>query len=297
MEIVTPTFPTSTDDKTTRGVVAFLTGSSQYPGAAILGTTAAVCAGAGYVIYGGNSEVGRMVISARPEVVADHQFLANLQNQRNSGGKVVDVLVLGSGVGAPEAIAELVDVVNLHLNQPVAKVALIVDAGAAVAIGSSQLGILPDNVILTPNLPEFLNIFRSCTSSAEMPTLDEFRTSPSQYVQIVQQQIGGTVVLKGSTTAIRNSSDGQLVQNQAHNLATAGSGDVFAGLLCAILGIRKPSTGHEIVTAIKYATQVHASTARHLALQFGHELAPVPAFDVAKQLAWGICNCSSVVMK
>ena len=45
--------PQTTDDKYSRGVEGFVTGSNAYPGAAILGVTAAIRTGIGMVRYFG----------------------------------------------------------------------------------------------------------------------------------------------------------------------------------------------------------------------------------------------------
>ncbi|MFM6939785.1 MAG: NAD(P)H-hydrate dehydratase, partial [Rhodoluna sp.] len=61
--------PTAKDDKYSRGVVGFITGSIDYPGAALLGVTAALRTGIGMVRYLGPDSVARMLIEVRPEVV------------------------------------------------------------------------------------------------------------------------------------------------------------------------------------------------------------------------------------
>jgi NAD(P)H-hydrate repair Nnr-like enzyme with NAD(P)H-hydrate dehydratase domain len=45
--------PTSSDDKYSRGVVGFITGSNDFAGAAILGVTAAIRSGVGMVRHVG----------------------------------------------------------------------------------------------------------------------------------------------------------------------------------------------------------------------------------------------------
>lgn len=57
------------DSKYTRGVVGMLTGSDQYPGAAILGVEGAARAGAGYVRYVGPRRCQDAILQRRPETV------------------------------------------------------------------------------------------------------------------------------------------------------------------------------------------------------------------------------------
>lgn len=61
--------PTTNDSKYTRGVVGLMTGSARYPGAAVLGTSAAAQSGAGYVRYVGPDVCGQLVLERQPEVV------------------------------------------------------------------------------------------------------------------------------------------------------------------------------------------------------------------------------------
>ena len=61
--------PAASDDKYSRGVVGFRTGSAAYPGAAVLGVEAAWRTGAGFVRFSGPEEPARLVLARRPETV------------------------------------------------------------------------------------------------------------------------------------------------------------------------------------------------------------------------------------
>ena len=61
--------PTADDDKYSRGVLGVITGSHDYPGAAVLGVEAAARTGVGMVRYTGPRAVGVMVLARRPEIV------------------------------------------------------------------------------------------------------------------------------------------------------------------------------------------------------------------------------------
>src|SRR3954453_5362537 len=61
--------PTPADDKYSRGVVGFRTGSDAYPGAAVLGVEAAWSTGVGMVRYLGPDGAAPLVLSHRPETV------------------------------------------------------------------------------------------------------------------------------------------------------------------------------------------------------------------------------------
>ncbi|MDO9591060.1 MAG: NAD(P)H-hydrate dehydratase, partial [Microcella sp.] len=61
--------PTAADDKYSRGVVGFVTGSTRYPGAAVLGVEAALRTGVGMARYLGPSRPTEMVLQQRAEAV------------------------------------------------------------------------------------------------------------------------------------------------------------------------------------------------------------------------------------
>src|SRR3982750_3074821 len=63
------TVPGPDDDKYSRGVLGFATGSSRYPGAAVLGVEAALHTGVGMVRYLGPGRPTRLVLQRRPEAV------------------------------------------------------------------------------------------------------------------------------------------------------------------------------------------------------------------------------------
>lgn len=76
--------PKVTDSKYTRGVVGLITGSVQYPGAAVLSTTAAARSNIGMVRYLGPQHAQDLVLQALPEATM--------------GKGRVEAWVVGSGV-------------------------------------------------------------------------------------------------------------------------------------------------------------------------------------------------------
>src|SRR3954463_15752274 len=85
--------PVPGDDKYSRGVVGVLTGSAQYPGAAVLGVEGAARAGAGMVRYLGDEGAARYLLQRRPEAVT-------------APGRV-QAWLIGSGMDAAHRTEEL----------------------------------------------------------------------------------------------------------------------------------------------------------------------------------------------
>ena len=86
--------PGTADDKYSRGVLGMVTGSTRFPGAAVLGVEAALHTGLGMVRYLGPTEVGTLVLQRRPEIVL--------------GDGRVQAWLLGSGIDAAHRPAALI---------------------------------------------------------------------------------------------------------------------------------------------------------------------------------------------
>jgi hydroxyethylthiazole kinase-like uncharacterized protein yjeF len=241
--------PTAQDDKYSRGVVGFRTGSVEYPGAAILGVTAAMRTGVGMIRYWGPSEVSNLLLEVRPEVVC--------------GEGKVQAAVLGSGVPTDGSQADAIRAYEQGDEL------LVLDAGALALIDFGALA--PATAVLTPHAGEMARLLDRLGISIE------FDYEAAQRVALA---LGQFVLLKGSTTFIA-SPFGQVVSvgpNPAA-LATAGTGDVLAGILGALFAHNRAALADDeaMMTAIELGVLLH-SAAADLASQDG----PVAALDVAE---------------
>lgn len=222
--------PLPTDDKYSRGVVGFATGSTDFPGAAILGVTAAMRTGVGMVRYLGPVEVSNLLIEARPEAVL--------------GAGRAQAWVIGSGV--PSNDSRIVEALSFDGRK-------VVDAGA---LSIENLARLTNQDFITPHSGEAMRL--GCENVEELTLLTE-----------------AVVVLKGSVTKVgqRGSQTLDIGPNPA-DLATAGTGDVLAGILGALIAANPGANGVELAL---FAVELHAEAAR-IAAQAG----PVAALDVAE---------------
>lgn len=64
---------------------------------------------------------------------------------------------------------------------------------------------------------------------------EDIEDDPYSWAQIAHRLTGATVLLKGSTTVVAGEDETWIVNNAPSWLATAGSGDVLAGILGALL--------------------------------------------------------------
>ncbi|MFN4001450.1 NAD(P)H-hydrate dehydratase [Microcella sp.] len=200
------------DDKYSRGVLGMVTGSTRYPGAAVLGVEAALRTGVGMVRYLGPARAADLVLQRRPEAVT-------------AEGRV-QAWVLGSGMDAgATAVEEGPDAecagrmrAALASGHP-----LVIDAGALDAVGSAR-----GPAIITPHARELARL-----SGAD---LDAVLADPAGAARAAAERFGVTVLLKGHATHVVARGGPTLVARSATPwLATAGAGDALAGILGALV--------------------------------------------------------------
>lgn len=242
--------PNATDDKYSRGVVGFVTGSDSYPGAAILGVTAAMRTGIGMVRYLGPRSVGDVLIQARPETVL-------------SDGRA-QAWVFGSGV--PEHDQQI-EVMRSHFGQ--AELA-VVDAGAIEFLNLKSANA---RTVITPHAGELARLLGLSRTEIEGKPLEHAKNAATEF--------GCTVLLKGNTSHIA-SPEGELVtlSNLSSALSTAGTGDVLAGILGALLAANSEDAGkNSFVEIIELGVRLHSSAAEYASMS-----GPIVALDVAEAI-------------
>ena len=200
--------------KYSRGVLGVVAGSARYPGAAVLACRGALAAGAGMVRYVGPPEVADLVRQACPEVVC--------------GTSVADAHVqawlLGSGLadGAHEQLERVRDAAATGL--PV-----VADAGALPALPRD----LAPHFVLTPHAGELAALLARYGAA---PGRNGVEDATLAAVRRASDLTGATVLLKGATTLVAAPAGAVFSQAEATPwLATAGSGDVLAGILGGLL--------------------------------------------------------------
>lgn len=203
--------PGPLDNKYTRGSVGFVTGSSDYPGAALLGIHAAFEVGIGIVEFLGPKAVADFVISIRPEVIP--------------GIKKSRALVVGSGVSPTDEFQVSNVQAALMLGLP-----MIIDAQALQLASFEKLSAL---FLVTPHAKEAERLFRRFGIERNAT---EIAANPLASAGELADLVGGTVLLKGSTTVIAASGFPPIeIGPLSPHLATAGTGDVLAGLIAALV--------------------------------------------------------------
>lgn len=208
--------PTSCDHKYTRGVVGLVTGSTAYPGAGVLSAGGALAAGPGMVRYLG--QVPEMVLGAHPEVITQP-------------GRV-QAWVIGSGI--PGRTNEARGVERALHEGMAAQVPIVVDAGGLdwVEVGHLAGTACTPRIVLTPHAGELAALL---TRLGQPVDRSQVEADPRRWARAGSALTGASVVLKGAITVIV--SGGQVfAQGEASPwLASAGTGDVLAGILGTVL--------------------------------------------------------------
>ncbi|WP_095532447.1 bifunctional ADP-dependent NAD(P)H-hydrate dehydratase/NAD(P)H-hydrate epimerase [Actinomyces gaoshouyii] len=290
--------PGATDHKYTRGVVGLHAGSEAYPGAAVLAVSGAIRAGVGMARIQAPRRAVDLVLASRPEavpaigrcqaiVVGPGTHRADQPRAEELRGALRAALRRGSGEGQWA----------------------VIDAGA--------LPLLPDLLgeglicgpehVLTPHAGEAAALLSGLGLPA---TREEVEAAPASAARGLAGATGATVILKAVPALIARPGGGPVLSLDAGPgwLATAGSGDVLAGALGAVLAAvradRERAEGHQrgelsigaagllledaVALAAAASVRLHADAGRLAsgqALGRGHEGRPIAALDVADHLS------------
>ena len=211
-------WPTADSHKYTRGHAVIL-GGTAITGAARLAAHAAQRIGAGLVTIAADPSVVPLYAAWRADLLVRaisgaEDFREMLTDRR------LNAVLLGPGSGVDDRLAQAI---GIALD---AEVGLALDADCFRVLaerGNGLLDRLNGRVVMTPHEGEFARIFGEPKPRLKS-TLDAAR------------QTGSTVVLKGSDTVIaRADGTGVINAGASPDLATAGSGDVLAGLVVGLL--------------------------------------------------------------
>jgi len=172
----------------------------------------------------------------------------------------ISALCLGPGMGLGAAQAALLSAA-LDLSQGRS---LVLDADAI-----THLARTPDmaqkvhkGCLLTPHAGEFARLFPKIAARLDAPARNGPAYSKLDATRDAARQIGATVLFKGPDTVIA-APDGQtalhaaVYDRAAPWLATAGAGDVLAGLICGLL-----ARGYAPFESACWAAFVHVECAR-----------------------------------
>lgn len=210
-------------DKYRAGNVAVVAGSTEYPGAAVLCARAAARAGAGYVTLFVPEDALASVrahlveVVVRPRPADDDALLATLQHASS--------VVLGPGLGRTPQTESLVRTLCRGLERP-----CVVDADGVVALAGYTDLLEGKAAVITPHAREFSRLVGTTRDRIERDHVAAAAAFGKAHPR------GPVLLLKGSPSVIAlDAARLHLSWVGTSALATAGSGDVLAGAIGALL--------------------------------------------------------------
>jgi ADP-dependent NAD(P)H-hydrate dehydratase / NAD(P)H-hydrate epimerase len=206
--------PSDLDHKYSRGVLGLITGSAQFPGAAVITTSAALATGIGMARFHSSSGLAHLVLHESPETVVQP-------------GPVTAWLA-GSGIEAKkyrDFTTWLRHRWFALINRQ--NVPTVLDAGALYLAGT-----LNQPTLITPHAGELSRLLaqRNTPVTSEMIEAD-----PAKWALAAAELLGVTVLLKGSRTVVAHGDRLITLPKATSWLATAGSGDILAGIIGALV--------------------------------------------------------------
>lgn len=272
------------------GRVLVIGGSKSMAGAPVLAGRAALRAGAGVVELCVPDCVAAVVAAFDPCLIVhgltsdtDGCFAAKSTSDLCKFADRADVIVCGPGLGRSPELVALVKMLWQEMPQT-----MIVDADALYALSCLDNDLLTQHVgvrIITPHAGEMRRLKPVSELQAQAISSDS-RLQLEKAANEFAAQNQAIVVLKGPNTLITNGT--QYSHNVTGNpgMATAGTGDVLAGIIAALVG-----QGLPVYQATELAVLAHGM-AGDLAAKSLTELS-VTANDLIDYLpqAWQKIRC------
>jgi hydroxyethylthiazole kinase-like uncharacterized protein yjeF len=206
--------PSEIDHKYSRGTLGVITGSAQYPGAAVLTTSAALATGLGALRFHSSSGLAHLVLHQSPEALVQP-------------GPVV-AWIAGSGIDGRkyENLSTWLRHRWFKLLQR-QNVPTLLDAGALYLAGK-----LDQPTLITPHAGELSKLLALHGINVSSENIE---ANPQEWVLRASSTLGVTVLLKGSVTYVARNDYLIELPKATPWLATAGSGDVLAGIIGGLI--------------------------------------------------------------
>jgi len=215
------------------GKILVVAGSRDFTGAPFMCTQSALRAGAGSVVLAVPESLHFILARKLTEAMV-HPLPETSEGTMASGAfdalvpriEWADVVILGPGLSRNAETADLVHRLIPRIRKP-----LILDADGLVGLGKKPALVRNRKMptILTPHTGELAGISCRKSQAIEAARIEAARGAARDFRSIV--------ILKGSPTATATP-EGDVVLNTSGNpgMATAGSGDVLAGIIGALVG-------------------------------------------------------------
>ena len=223
-------FPQVNAHKYSRGKLLLVAGAQPYPGAACLAAYAGQRMGAGYVeVFTHSANVDKLQAYRPSLVVRDWDSLLSRDTLEQAREGRPCAYLVGSGFDATDSeSAHLLMHVLKNAEAPV-----LVDGGAIAGLSGTAARSLCRSrhekglvMVVTPHSGEAAVIGRPLGLTG-LPQVD--------YAEELAWEYGAIVVLKGANTVVSDGEHSYAMTEGTAALAKAGTGDVLAGMIAALL--------------------------------------------------------------
>lgn len=230
------------------GRVVVIAGSLGMTGAGYLASAAALRGGAGVVLWSIPRSLNHIAEAMTAEVmtlpIPDTPSGAPAMEAREilvEAAREADCVVLGPGLPVAGDTGEL-----MRLLIPEIFPTLILDGGALTAIGDDLMIVRKrqNPTIMTPHPGEMGRLIKKTSDTVQQKR----REFAIKYAQLS----GAVMALKGEGTIVTNAKDTYTNASGNPGMATAGSGDVLAGVIAALV-----AQGLEPFAAAKLGVYLH----------------------------------------
>lgn len=213
------------------GTALLINGAYGMAGAAMLSAKAAMRSGVGIVKSVIAKSIYPAFTSFLPEAVCiptneteigqlNYKDIDIKELQKNT-----NAILFGCGIGVSDSTEKLLESIIKNANVP-----LVIDADG-INLLSQSIELLKESkvpIILTPHPKEMARLYGK--------SVDEIEENRIEFARLFATKYGVTLVLKGANTIV-STKQGEIFINTIGNngMATAGSGDVLAGVIVSIL--------------------------------------------------------------
>lgn len=251
-------------NKGTFGKVLLVAGSVNMAGAAVLAAKAAYRAGAGMV---------KVITPSQNRVILQEtvpEALSGTAEDLRESLKWADAVAVGPGIGKSEEAKECLEIVVSESRLP-----LLIDADGLNLLAEdgklqNVLSAREGNVILTPHVGELSRLTGESIAS--------LKEDLAFYAKQVAERFHAVVAAKDARTFICAEHSATCVNVRGNSgMATAGSGDVLAGVIAGLLAQRMKPFG-----AASVGVYVHALAGEYAAESLGEYA--VMAGDIAEKV-------------
>lgn len=215
------------------GKVLVIAGSNEMCGACLLSAEAALRTGCGMVRIITPKENKAVLAERLPEAISDvYETEEELKGQLQKGCEWADCILIGPGCGKGDETVEKLEFVLKKSDKPV-----VIDADGLNVI-SENFGLYNSlkksiiekkrTVILTPHIGEFARLSKK--------TIPEIKASFIREAVNFAEECGCVLVCKDARTVVCKEGETVYLNLSGNSgMATAGSGDVLAGMITGLL--------------------------------------------------------------